>query len=400
MDVEGTQTIGRKILVIRLARGISLRVAAGLAGMNKNTLWRIERNKRDITMMELVAIADALRISPSELMRLPVPAPTNGDTDSAIEAIRRAMEAVSQGCPGGETLTAGVLTARVDEVTQARRDCELNAAGAPLASLIRDLHTSILAGRDVPELLTLATITHSLVVEAWLRDAGAPSDLRRQATALARQAASERGEPSAIAIAAYGTVYALISGGMIELAADRLAALAVPSVTPDTAGLVGELMLAHALLAAMRGRPGDVAEPLRVASELGERFGEPTRLWDACGFAFGPTDVNLYRMDLALEAGDPEGALRVAASFDPRAHPWVTRQAAYWVWRAQAFSRVRGRREHAVMALRRAEIVSPHHVHRNPFSRDVLATLLTASRDDAVGRELRGMAFRSGVQPQ
>ncbi|MGH3845309.1 MAG: hypothetical protein ACRDS0_28350 [Pseudonocardiaceae bacterium] len=48
-------------------------------------------------------------------------------------------------------------------------------------------------------------------------------------------------------------------------------------------------------------------------------------------------------------------------------------------------------------ALRQAELIVPHRVQRDPFARDVLAELLARSRRDAVGRELRGMAYRAGL---
>jgi hypothetical protein len=34
---------------------------------------------------------------------------------------------------------------------------------------------------------------------------------------------------------------------------------------------------------------------------------------------------------------------------------------------------------------------------RNPFAREVIAELLAHSRRDAVGRELRGLAYRAGL---
>jgi transcriptional regulator with XRE-family HTH domain len=55
-------------------------VVAGLAGMSKDTLNRIERGERSPILAELAALADALQISVSELSRLPVPAPANGQT--------------------------------------------------------------------------------------------------------------------------------------------------------------------------------------------------------------------------------------------------------------------------------------------------------------------------------
>ncbi|MDQ4092312.1 MAG: hypothetical protein M3143_02515 [Actinomycetota bacterium] len=58
---------------------------------------------------------------------------------------------------------------------------------------------------------------------------------------------------------------------------------------------------------------------------------------------------------------------------------------------------MRGRQSDAVMALRRAELISPHRIQRGLVVREVLAELLTRSRRDATGRELRRMAYRAGL---
>jgi len=91
MDV--TCTIGWRIHRIRAARGKSLRVIAGLAGMSGSTLHRIEHGHRDVTLSEIVALAGALEISPSTLISLPVLAPVNGHTDAATSAQARTHEA-------------------------------------------------------------------------------------------------------------------------------------------------------------------------------------------------------------------------------------------------------------------------------------------------------------------
>ena len=70
----------------------------------------------------------------------------------------------------------------------------------------------------------------------------------------------------------------------------------------------------------------------------------------------------------------------------------------YWVDYGRALARVRGRHDDAVLALRRAERISPRRVHRNPYAREVLTGLLTRSdRDSPAGRELRRMAYRAGL---
>jgi transcriptional regulator with XRE-family HTH domain len=94
VDVDDVRTIGARLRRVRDDRDKSLRVIAGLAGMDKSTLSRIERGERSPTLNELVALADALQISMSELTRLPVPAPANGHTDSTTKAIGLALDAI------------------------------------------------------------------------------------------------------------------------------------------------------------------------------------------------------------------------------------------------------------------------------------------------------------------
>ncbi len=83
-----TRTIGGRIQRIRAARGKSLRVISGLAGMGRSTLHRIEHGRRDVTLSEIVALSSALEIAPSKLISLPIFAPPNGHTDAAMRALR------------------------------------------------------------------------------------------------------------------------------------------------------------------------------------------------------------------------------------------------------------------------------------------------------------------------
>ncbi len=395
MDVEDARTIGRRIRQVRKSRRKSLVVVAGLAVMSKSQLSRIERGECDVTLSEIVALANALEIAPSELTKLPLPAPGNGHTDSTTEAVRLALDAIDYGRAGGLVLPVEVLRDRVSQLQERRRRCRFAEAATDLPGLIRDLHTTLAAGRGVAELLPLAVYLHVQVTSMWLLDAGAPLDLRREVVSLARRLAREHGEGVTLGVAAL-TITDLISQGLPDLAQAELDAVPLLATTPETAGLVGGLMLRHAKVAAADNRAGDAVAAMETAAELAARFGE-TGEGDPLGFAFGPTDVGLYRMGIALEAGEPDRVVSIAQGLQPQRHPFATRQAAYWVDYGRALARLRGRHDDAVRALRRAETIHPHRVQRDPFVRDVLARLLERSRQDAPGRELRGMAYRAGL---
>ena len=133
-------------------------------------------------------MANALEVAPTELTEVTLPASGEPGTDLAQDAIRLALLAVGMGRPGGELLDTHTLTARVSDLLDAQQACQHDTVAAGLPGLIRDLHTSVAAGRYDGGLLELVTLLHVQGTEAWLRDVGAPLDLAWQAATLAQDA--------------------------------------------------------------------------------------------------------------------------------------------------------------------------------------------------------------------
>jgi hypothetical protein len=102
-------------------------------------------------------------------------------------------------------------------------------------------------------------------------------------------------------------------------------------------------------------------------------------------------------MQGALETGEYAEAARIAETVDPSALTVRAREAVYWREYGRSLAHLPKQRDAAVLMLRRAERISPDHVHRHPFTRDTLTELLSRAKRDAVGRELRGMAYRAGL---
>jgi transcriptional regulator with XRE-family HTH domain len=396
VDLDDARTIGLAIWRVRDARGKSLRVVAGLAGMGKDTLQRIETGERSPTLAELVALADALQIAPSELMKLPVPAPANGHTDSAVNAVFLALMAARRNRADGQILPVEALRVRVMGTVDAHnRGDRSGEVGAGLPSLIRDLHTSIAAGWDVAELLDLALLLHANATVGWLRVvAPAAIELREMAAEMAVQVAEQRDTPEARGLALWGGLYVMVTAGAVDLARAELDSVSVPTRTPEGMQLAGTLALCRSFLASVDSRPGEVEAPLEYAAELAARTGEI----NAYGLGFGPQDVGQWRMRALLELGDHELSVRVAEGLRPGTHLLRSRQVDYWITYGLALARLRGRQDGAAKAFRRAEQISPQSLLRDPFVRDVLAELLRHSRrGSATDEVLRGMARRAGL---
>jgi transcriptional regulator with XRE-family HTH domain len=384
-----SSTIGQTLRQIRKARGKSLAVVAGLAGISVSYLSRLETGDRALDSRSLiVALANALDVAPSELIDLPVPAPGDGNTHGAAQKLRVALMAVSRGLPGGSVAVVDELRDRAHAVERA----DYEKRGVLLPGLVRDLHATFAAGRDVRDVLELAFMLHAQTVRGWLYVVGAPLDLRWQAATVARQAAEDLADPTALGVVAWASVVEMLASGAFDLAQAELDAADVPTTTSEGLQLNGMLALSQALVAAADSRPGDIAAPLEHAAEIAQQTGQG----NAFRMGFGPVNVGLWRMASALEAGDADTVIQVAQGLRPEEHPSRERQATYWMDYGRALARVR-RWDDAVKALRKAESLHPLRVLRNPFARDTIAELLVKAKRDAVGRELRGMAYRAGL---
>ncbi|WP_425394078.1 helix-turn-helix domain-containing protein, partial [Actinokineospora inagensis] len=71
--------IGRRVREIRVRRGMTMSVTAGLAGISQSYLSMIEHGRRAVEKRSLVeGLAEALRVSPAELSGKPCPADDRG----------------------------------------------------------------------------------------------------------------------------------------------------------------------------------------------------------------------------------------------------------------------------------------------------------------------------------
>jgi transcriptional regulator with XRE-family HTH domain len=391
--VQPDPEVGQRLRRLRASRGKSLAVIAGLAGISTSYLSLLERGERALDRRSLiVALANALEIAPSEITALPVPAPANGDTDRAIDAVSQALLAVHFDDPDGQVLPVDVLRIRVRDLLDSYRTCQLKKVGAALPGLIQDVHTSIAAGRDVAGLLDLATQLHTQGTNGWLRVMGGNMELRSLATLAGRRAAQCRDQPVMLGLAAFGEALLMLAAGRFGLARTRLNSVTVPTSSQDGMELAGMLTLCGSLVAAADQRPADVEAAFGEATELAEHTGEGNAYW----LGFGPTNVGFWRVAAALESGDYERAVAVADGL-PRVHPNRSKLVVHWLEYGRALAHLPKRRDDAVMMLRRAERISPEHVHRHVFTRSVIAELLTHAKRDAIGQELRGMAWRAGL---
>jgi transcriptional regulator with XRE-family HTH domain len=401
MDVDVShRSIGRRIREIRDWRGMTLKVVAELAGITEGHLSRIERGERPVDRRSRIeAIAVALRVSPAELTGQPYP-PSN-ENEAVGHAAAQALRAVLRDIEVGEHPLAeaaprplAALRPEVAVVNAACAACDYAILGRTVPDLIGELHTLAEIHGSAEARRLLADVLHAAFYLS--KDLG-HGDLAWMVSGHLHATAVALGEPAWAGVAGFVRSHATVGNKARErglMLAERSAELLEPDGGP--AGQVyGMLHLSAALQSAVTGQAESSRAHLAEASETAVRTGDGT----FGGLNFGPRNVGVWRVALALELGEPGRVVELARDVDVAAIPSAGRQATFYGDVARGLAVIRGQEARAVEALARAEALAPERIRTNPLVRETVVDLLRRSRSGAVGRELRGMAYRMGIGP-
>jgi len=254
-------------------------------------------------------------------------------------------------------------------------------------------------GRDDERALRLLTATCIQATHGLRRLGQVP--LAWIAAERCAEAAALVGDPIIIASAEFARAHSRPTAGQgmarAGQAADRMPDRLVDT-DPWAQEVYGMLRLTAALAAQVRGDTDGAEAQAEEAARVADVHGERATTWES----FGPANVGVWRTTLAVEAGEPARALEHAAALDTTrgAHPQLgrARRADLMLETARAHFQL-GDREHrrqAVAALREAERLVPL-MRASPWARELVQVMLARSARKAGGRELRGLAYRMGL---
>jgi acyl-CoA reductase-like NAD-dependent aldehyde dehydrogenase len=151
--------------------------------------------------------------------------------------------------------------------------------------------------------------------------------------------------------------------------------------------LRGALTLQRGVIAAHANDPDAAYHHLEQARQIAGRLGEGRNDYHT---EFGPANVELYEIAVAVELGDAGRALRAAATVDT-SRLSAERRARMLIDIARAHAQRRQARA-AVAALREAEDITPEQVRSHDQVRQLVSDLLTMQ--DPPATELRDLAGR------
>jgi transcriptional regulator with XRE-family HTH domain len=402
--VDGAKALGRRVRELRCWRGLTLREAAGLAGLSFSFWGQVERGEKPVTKRRtLEAMASALRVHPAELTGQPwTPAdPVGADAQAGLDAIETALEHYELGTDPGLSVRAWPQTqadlARLVTITHATSD---HAAMGQLASvLLGELHGGyVRIPRQRREVLLglMTAYTSALWAAQRLGGRGLPIVAARAV----RQCAETLDDPVWLGYAAWLRGNAT---GRLDRAAQYRHSVAAAEIltsrldVEDAVQACGMLHLSAALAAGVQADHDTAATHLDEASALAARMDTEVGSW--AHLWFGPTNVGIWRTSLAVEIGEHGKALEAAKAVHPELLPGNVRQAEFWADVGRALTGEKKTRDKGVRVLLHAEQLAPQRIRRDLLVREAVAGLLRQARRDAGGRELRGLAWRMGVAP-
>jgi hypothetical protein len=224
-------------------------------------------------------------------------------------------------------------------------------------------------------------------------------DLAWIAARWATDAAAEADDPTLTAVGGWRLAHAALRAGDLDetrsLAADMAGSLG-PALrtdpTPEALSAYGALRLAGAVAAARANDPTDARRLLADARDAAGQVGDRNEHWQT----FGPANVGVHEVAVAVELGDPSAALDAARTVDVDALLTLERQATHRVHVAHALT-LRRRDADACRQILGAERLNPEGLPHDTLARSMVAGMVRRDRRRAVPG-LRDLARRLRVR--
>jgi transcriptional regulator with XRE-family HTH domain len=393
---------GERIRLHRRRAGLTQEQCAQLKGCTASAWRKWESGERKVaSFADWVQIANILRVRDLyQLTGLPAGVlPDRAAEHDAVPAIRVAMTSFAP--KRADRLDSAEVTALADAVDRAWSVWQEHRSFAQVGALLPELIVEVRAaiplvhGDDRGQLLRAAVMAYFLT-RSFTKRVGA-EDLSLLAADRAMAAAVKADDLGYRAAAAWNMGMTLYPQGHSALvatlagdAADELEPR-LADAPPEWASIFGAL---HLLRAIQFARLRDEHAAL---SALDRADGVARRLGDRNDFrtVFGPTNVGIHRVWLALELCRPAEAIRQAQRYDVTSVPSVERRFFHYVNLARAYG-ARNEDVAAVHMLLRAEHESAWDLRYSVEARGVVHELLR--RESPVTRtDLRPLADRLGV---
>jgi transcriptional regulator with XRE-family HTH domain len=409
-------TLGERVAMYRRQRGLSQRKLGDRVRRSESWVSQVERNVQPVERLSLLQdLAMALGVTVADLRPEALP---DADFDDAEPGVND-LDAVRLALSGHPALERLFVPSTTDEhASNDLLDQELERTVDHVwhlahASQFADLSKTLTV--LIPRLEQAARATdrtdderrrlHALCARAYQAAAAAfarqdEPDAAWVAADRAITAAELAGDPLDVIAGHFRLAHAFLrlrrfdqAERVTTRAIDALRPLATdPSAPPELLSLYGAMHLVQAVVSGHEGDRSAAHAHLQFAKDTAERLGEDRNDFNT---EFGPTNVQLHAVAVAVDLGDAGEALDLAQHVDAsRLSP--ERQARFLIDVARAHTQRRHIGE-ATTALIKADRLAPEHVRAHHHARSTLNDLLaqTGPRPSA---DLLALAQRAGLR--
>jgi transcriptional regulator with XRE-family HTH domain len=386
--------IGTRIRYWRKRRGgMTQATLAGLAGLSQSYVSHVEAGRKSVDRRStMVALAGALQVSVADLLGQPGDPtdPVKAGSAAAVPAIRAAIIEIEEGERRTPTRGLDELTAVVERLDHLRSVSEYATMAPMLPGVLLDAAP---AGG-----LTLVRAAYETSV--CLRNLGY-RDLALPAARIAVAAAQDLGDLAWLGAARFVHTLAMpieAAGTTSRIAGRTVDELQAGAADKSVRQMYGQMHLSASMACAVDGREDDAAAHLAEARAEAATLGDPEdgKGFNLCGF--GPTNLGLWDMTVAIELGDYGRVLELARTVRPGALRVANRHQSYWMSLGRALAHSGQTDREALAAFQQAERAAPTPFSLNPVARDAVISMVYRARRRSVSEELRVMARRVGVE--
>ncbi|WP_462183651.1 helix-turn-helix domain-containing protein [Frankia sp. AgKG'84/4] len=380
----------------RLRGSMSLRELATTAHCGKSHVADLEQGRRNPSPDMALALDRALgaggrlaalaRPIRGRAVVTDAPADMLEPSGATIEALRRVLDAHDLPTEGA-VRSLHQLSAAVHRAVWLRLQARYAALGRLLPPLIVELHEAFRRHDGQGRRQVAGMLVQSYRAADAIADKLGLVDLSARLIGMMAAMALESGDEALIATTAYVRAELFFASGaheegrrMLVRAADRLDLGAGVAAT----AAYGSLQMRAAVFAARDANldeaRGHASEALGVARTLPEAI--------YLGTSFGPSAVRIHQITTAVDAGDPDDALRRAAQWRPGNDVPAERRSHYFVDVARAWADT-GQPDQALSSLLDARAIAPEHIRPHPDVGRLLGTgVMEPLRHDLRWREL------------
>lgn len=402
MTDQMTMTVGDRVKAIRKLdrRGWTQVQLAAAMNVSSDLVSKVEQNRAPASPSFKAAAAKALKVSVADLDgALVMNTVEDREAVGGLNDIRRELAAWRMPpTVEREVRTVAELAADVHRTSKMRHAVNLAGMAAELPPLLAELRHAWhhYTGSDREKVFGLAAEAYASTGQvAWkLRQV----DLSSLCVDRYEWAAEQSGDLLAVLAGDYqrageflgtadwSTALAFLENSRSLIESD------LPKGDPATLAMWGNLHLKSGLAAARAGDQATADAHLVEARTAADRIGQDRDDYRLC---FGPTNVAIWGVGLAVEGMNGTEAVKRAEGVTFAAGTQVERIAHYWIDLARGFL-LHGDRERAFAALREAKRVAPMMTRHHPTVQDTVHALAHADRRRT--DSLRAFAAWAGIR--